>query len=440
MKVGYLMTVFPHQGHLWFWREVSWMREWKVPLQIFATRHAEAGDRAKHGWADAAEKETEYLWPIGAMKVLWLVLTGFFRSPIGFIRCIYLGLTIDVDQSQRPRFKHTLPLIIAACHLASMMRKHGITHLHTHTAAKGAIICMMIERLTGVPWSMIVNAHIEWWGGAMEHKFKEAQHTFFVTQWMIEQMERDYTSIPRDKYSLGRVGVDSRKWKPDPSGKPENEVPVVLAVGRLVSSKNHNHAIEAIKLLKDQGIAAKLKVGGDGPERDNLRALIEKLDVGDRVEMLGNLSEERYLDEMKKADIFVLASHGEPMGVVYMEAQAMEVPAIGCNALGAKELIVDGQTGILVPPNSPPDIAAALVKLIADPELRRQMGKAGRRHVLANFDSKIWACHLYKYLFKALPPGYQAPADVEKAANAGETPAPQIARAGGSPAPQVAAH
>ena len=55
------------------------MREWKVPLQIFATRHAEASDRAKHGWADAAEKETEYLWPISAMKVLWLVLTG--RKP-----------------------------------------------------------------------------------------------------------------------------------------------------------------------------------------------------------------------------------------------------------------------------------------------------------------------------------------------------------------------
>src|ERR1041385_3938080 len=121
MKVGYLMTVFPHQGHLWFWREVSWMREWKVPLQIFATRHAEPADRAKHAWADAAEAESGYLWPIGAFKAPWLgvVLVGFLRSPIGFFRCIWLGLTINVDQSQRPRIKHTLPLIIPACHLAS---------------------------------------------------------------------------------------------------------------------------------------------------------------------------------------------------------------------------------------------------------------------------------------------------------------------------------
>ena len=411
MKLGYLMTVFPHQGHLWFWREVSWMRAWKVPLQIFATRHAEDRDRAKHAWADAAETETTYLWPMGVVKILGMLLVNFSRSPIGFIRCIFLGLTINVDASQRPRIRHTLPLLIPACHLASLIRQHGITHLHTHTAAKGAIICMMVQRLTGVKWSMIVNAHIEWWGGAMEQKFEEADHTFFVTQWMIEQMERDYTAIQREKYSLGRVGVDSRKWRPDPGGKPENPVPVVLAVGRLVSSKNHNHGIEAIKILKDQGMDAKLKIGGDGPERANLEALIANLDVGDRVEMLGNLSEERYLEEMKQADIFVLASHGEPMGVVYMEAQAMEVAAIGCNALGAKELIVDGQTGILVPSNSPPDIALALIRLISDPDLRHRMGKAGRENVLANFDSRIWACHLYKYLFDALPPGYEPPSD-----------------------------
>src|SRR6266700_4026002 len=125
MKVGYRMTDFTHQAHLWFWREVCWMREFNVPLEIFATRHAEPSDRAKHAWADAAEAETEYLWPMGLFKVLGVLLTGFFRSPIGFFRCIWLGLRIDVDQSQRPRWKHTLPLIIPACHLASLMRKHG---------------------------------------------------------------------------------------------------------------------------------------------------------------------------------------------------------------------------------------------------------------------------------------------------------------------------
>lgn len=411
MKVGYLMTVFPHQAHLWFWREVCWMREFGVPLEIFATRHAEPHDKAKHAWAEKAEAETTYLWPMGVFQILWLLLVGFLRSPIGFVRCIWLGLTLDVDFSQRPRIKHTVPLIMLACRLASLVRKSGIGHLHTHTAAKGAIICMMVQRMTGIKWTMVVNAHIEWWGGAMEQKFLEAQHTFFVTQWMVEQMEREYTKVPRNQYSLGRVGVDSRRWKPDLGGKPENKVPVVLAVGRLVSSKNHNHSMEAIKILKDQGIAAKLKIGGDGPDRKQLEELIVKLDVADRVEMLGNLSEERYLDEMKHADVFLLASHGEPMGVVYMEAQAMEVPAIGCNALGAKELIIDGKTGLLVPPNSPPDIAEALKKLINDPVLRRQMGKNGRKNVLEKFDSKIWACHLYQELFHTLPPGYQPPSD-----------------------------
>lgn len=411
MKVGYLMTVFPHQGHLWFWREVCWMKQWRVPLQLFSTRRPEPRDRAEHAWAEQAIAETSYLWPMGVLRIMGALFTSFFRSPVGFLRSLWLGLTLNVDGSQRPRWRHTLPLIVPACRLASLMRQNGITHLHTHTAAKGAIICMMINRMTGTPWSMIVNAHLEWWGGAMEQKFREAEHTFFVTEWMIEQMKREYVSIPRSKYSLGRVGVDCRKWRPDPAGKPVNPVPVILSVGRLVSSKNHNHCIEAMKILKDRGIEAKLKIGGEGVERKNLEALIKKLGVGDRVEMLGGLSEERYLAEMNGADVFILASHGEPMGVVYMEAQAMQVPAIGCNALGARELIIDGVTGLLVPPNSPPDVAEAMIKLIQEPELRRRMGKAGRQHALANFDSRIWAARLYQHLFKKLPPDYQSPSD-----------------------------
>ena len=105
MKVGYLMTVFPHQGHLWFWREVCWMKAWDVPMRLYATRHAEARDKAEHGWAAQAESETTYLWPMSVGKILAVLLAGFFRSPIGFIRSLWLGLTSNVDFSQRPRWK-----------------------------------------------------------------------------------------------------------------------------------------------------------------------------------------------------------------------------------------------------------------------------------------------------------------------------------------------
>ncbi|HEY7116017.1 MAG TPA: glycosyltransferase family 4 protein [Tepidisphaeraceae bacterium] len=409
MKLGYLMTVFPHQGHLWFWREVCWLRRWDVPLKLFSTRHPSMRDRAKHAWADQAEDETTYLWPIGPLRLLAVCIASFVRAPIGFLKCLWLGITIGVDWSQRPRPRHTWPLIFPACHLASLVRRHGITHLHTHTAARGAILCMMVQRLTGTRWSMVVNAHIEWWGGAMEQKFREAAHTFFVTQWMIEQMGRDFPSIGREKYSLGRVGVDTRRWRPDAAHRVENPVPQILSVGRLVTSKGHDVCVRAMRLLKDRGVEAKLKIGGDGPEREALETLIAELGVGDRVEMLGNLSEDTYLQEMKRADVFVLASHGEPMGVVYMEAQAMEVPAVGSNLLGAKELIEDGKTGLLVSPNNPQELAEAFVKLIRDPELRRQMGKAGRRHVVANFDSRIWAARLYEYLYHSSPPACDEP-------------------------------
>ncbi|HYE18043.1 MAG TPA: glycosyltransferase [Tepidisphaeraceae bacterium] len=408
MKVGYLMTVFPNQAHLWYWREIQCMRQWGVPLQSYATRPPPPADRAKHAWAEGAAAETTYLWPMGKLAVLGYLLANFFRSPIGFVRCVWLGLTINVDSTQRPRWKHTLPLVILACKMASLVRKDGLTHIHSHTAAKGAIICMMVNRLTGIKWSMVVNAHIDWWGGAMIQKFKEAGHTFFVTQWMVDEMVRDYPMIPRDKYSLGRVGVDCKKWQRSATPKAENAVPQVIAVGRLVTSKGHHLVTQAMRILKDRGLQAHFKIGGEGPERPRLEALIKELDVADRVELLGNLSEERYLAEMDKADIFILASNEEPMGVVYMEAQAMEVPTIGTNRGGPLELIKDGVTGMLIPPQNPEAIADALAKLIADPDLRQRMGKAGRQNALENFDSRIWAARVYKHIV-----GHEPPAEVD---------------------------
>src|SRR3954468_1545336 len=128
MKLGYVMTVFPHQGHLWFWRERCWMKQWQVPMHLFATRQPEPRDRAKHAWAESAVAETTYLWPMGVFKICAVLLANFVRSPVGFVRSCWMALRLDVDFSQKPRWKHTLPLIVPACHLASLMRREGITH------------------------------------------------------------------------------------------------------------------------------------------------------------------------------------------------------------------------------------------------------------------------------------------------------------------------
>jgi glycosyltransferase involved in cell wall biosynthesis len=83
----------------------------------------------------------------------------------------------------------------------------------------------------------------------------------------------------------------------------------------------------------------------------------------------------------------VLASWHEPLGVAYMEAMAAGVPVIGTDAGGVRELLTDGETGLLVPPQSPEALAGAIARLAGDPALCARLSEAGRAHVVAGYDS-----------------------------------------------------
>ena len=91
-------------------------------------------------------------------------ILALLTSPIGLVRCLGVGLTLPVES--RPLWRKVLPLVVPACFLAREARRRGVTHLHSHTCANSAILCMMARRLIGVPFSMTLNADIEIWGGA----------------------------------------------------------------------------------------------------------------------------------------------------------------------------------------------------------------------------------------------------------------------------------
>lgn len=404
LKIAHIMPEWPQNSQLWFWREICCLREWGVNISIFSTRRPAAANRARHAFADAGEAETFYLWPQSIVYATGSLLVCFFCTPIGFFRCIGLAFSLEVEA--RPRWKYILPLIVPACIFAREARRRGIQHIHCHVVSKSAILCMMVRRLTGIPFSLIVNANIDWWGGAMREKFADAEFTLLCTKVMVEEMKRDYPSVPPDRYALGRVGVDARHWTPPSNGRPvrENGELHILSVSRLVKSKGQDVLIRAIGLLKQSDISARLRIGGGGPELESLQALCSELQISDLVIFLGPLAEDKYMAEMKSADVFVLASHAEPMGVVYMEAMATEIPTIGTNAGGVPEIITDGVNGILVPPNNPQALADALRRLHEQPQLRVILGKAARQTILNEFDSWLWAGDLFRRLMGHAPP------------------------------------
>jgi glycosyltransferase involved in cell wall biosynthesis len=304
-------------------------------------------------------------------------------------------MSLPIDR--RPRWKHTLPLILPACFLALRARRLRITHIHSHSCANSAIICMMVSRLTDTPFSLTLNANLDWWGGAMLEKFQEAEFTVTIARWLYESIRRDFPSVRPEQALLAPVGVDTHRWVPE--ARPENRTPEpfrVVSVGRLHASKGHDDVIRAIGELTIVGRDVTLDIIGDGPERLALERQAQEAGLTDRVTFHGSLGEDQIIEHLRHAHVFALASHAEPLGVVYMEAMAMEVPTIGTAAGGVGEIITDGESGLLVPPQDPAAMAAAIARLIDDPSLCHRIARAGRRAIVERFDSRIGAEILHR--------------------------------------------
>jgi glycosyltransferase involved in cell wall biosynthesis len=382
------------------WREVCHMREWGVPITIFSTRPPPVEVRARHAWAEAAAKETIYLWPAPIGTVVTSLVWAMVRHPIGFVRAVWLAMTLPVNK--RPAIKSLGPLIVPACILARHCARLGIERLHSHSCSNSAVLCMMVKRIAGLPFSMTLNANLEWWGGAMGEKFADADFTDAIAQWLLDQIRREYPNLRADQAILARIGVDTRAWTPAENHR-DGTTFRLITIGRLHASKGHDVLLRAVKLLRDRGADVNLCLCGAGGERENLEKLVAGLGIPDRVKFLGSLSEDQLIEQLKASDAFALASHAEPLGVVYMEAMAMGVPTIGTAAGGVGEIISSNVDGILVPPNNPEQLADAIEGLMKDENRRRILASAGREKIVREFDSRLGAAKLYERMFGKPP-------------------------------------
>lgn len=164
----------------------------------------------------------------------------------------------------------------------------------------------------------------------------------------------------------------------------ENENSTILYVGQIKNTKGIDILIKAICLFKnEENLSPKLLIVGGvtNPKDESFFREIKQLSNGLDVEFLGWI-EHRSLPEIyNRADIFVLPSYSEALGIVIMEAMASGLPVIATKTSGAKDLVLDGETGFLVPIKDAFTIKEKIKMLLENSDLRESMGKAGRRRI-----------------------------------------------------------
>jgi glycosyltransferase involved in cell wall biosynthesis len=143
----------------------------------------------------------------------------------------------------------------------------------------------------------------------------------------------------------------------------------------------------SLVILKERGVSFRAVIIGGGDEgKHDVQKIIDDGDISRCVDITGALDRDGVKDFLARSDIFVLPSISEGIPVTIMEAMAMELPVVATDISGIPEIVMDGKTGFLIPKEDPQALADRLEHLMADEELRRSMGREGRRLIVERYN------------------------------------------------------
>lgn len=192
-----------------------------------------------------------------------------------------------------------------------------------------------------------------------------------------------------------------------PGAGTAEERPELLAVARLWAGeekKGVDHTIEVFSRLARRHPRIVLRVVGQGTDKPRLQALAASLGLGGRVVFEEGLSDEELISRYRHCSVFVLPSGQEGFGIVFLEAMRFAKPCVGGDAGGTPDVIVDGETGYLVPFGDLDALERALERLLDDEALRHGMGRAGLRRLQEEFTFERYRERLGRHLADLLAP------------------------------------
>jgi colanic acid/amylovoran biosynthesis glycosyltransferase len=381
-RVGLLIPEFPSQTHVAWWRVGKAMRSLGVEVVMISTRRPR-GIRNPHPELEEEARRTFYAWP----PRLGACLATMVQNPRGVLRAIHYVLRMS--ESTTLEKLRTPPLVFAAAGLARFARTKRLQLIHVHSCANAAHLAALSRLLGGVPYSLRLGGDLEVYGKDHASKMKDAVLVVPGAAAYVPRIVHEL-GIPEERVFWTWVGVETDVFTP---GKPPpradgGEIHAVT-IARLNNTKGHLQALGAVRRLKDQGIVAHYTIAGEGPMEAEIRRKVVESGLETQVELVGALSQEQVIDLLRRAHVFIMPSFGlgESTPAAVSEAMSCGVPVISTIIGGTPEMIRDGVDGFLVDQNDEGAIAAPLLRLAQDEQLRREMARAAREGAI-KFDCR----------------------------------------------------
>ncbi|WP_166974033.1 glycosyltransferase family 4 protein [Brevibacterium atlanticum] len=321
---------------------------------------------------------------------------------------------------------------IQALTLARLALDHDVTHLHAHFASVATTVARAASALTGIPYSFTTHAkdifHEDVVLTDLARKTADADHVIAISDFNRRYLSQVLGPELADRVVVVRNGLELDRFPYRPrQGGPEDaasdpaqsrtvpnapgtarpgadEVPSLLAVGRLVEKKGFAHLLDALALLRAQGTTCRLDLVGTGPLEGDLQTRTRTLGLDDLVTFHGALTQAEVRDMLTDHDLlvvpFVIGSDGNADGLptVLLEGMATGIPCIAGAVTAVPEVIDHGRTGWLIDGSDEQNIASTIaevaVALRTNPADIRAITDAARDRVCRMHDSTVQAREL----------------------------------------------
>lgn len=394
-RLAVIVKGWPRLSETFIAQELVGLEARGLPLELWSMRHPTDGKvHALHKRLKATVRYLpEYLKDDPAR--VWRGWTTARRMP-GYAearRAFLADWRRDPTPNRGRRF-------FQACVLAAEL-DGDIGHLYAHFIHTPGSVTRYAALMRGLSWSAFAHAKDIWTTPAWEkrEKLRSMAWCATCTKAGAEHLE----SLGPGKVRYIPHGLDVARW-PDPPARTAKTTATIVSVGRLVPKKGYDDLIAALTML-DPALDWRLVHVGGGPLKDAIQA--QAAPLGPRVEFRGAGDQDSVLAALREGDVFALASKvaddGDRDGLpnVLMEAASQDLPLIATRA-GSIGDFLDESCGIAVAPGDRAALAAALTRLIADPDLRTRLGRAAGMKVRRDFPFAANCDVLYALLSKCI--------------------------------------
>ena len=388
--VAFVLKGYPRLSETFIAQEIRGLEDRGLDVRIVSLRHPT--DKATHPVHDEIAAPVSYLpeYLYQEPRRVWRGVRAALGRP-GFGRALATWLK-DLARDPTP---NRVRRFGQACVLASELPS-DVGALHAHFLHTPASVTRYSAIMTGLPWTCSAHAKDIWTTRDWEKREKLADCAWLVTCSAAARDHLQALAPSPETVELVYHGLDLARFPAPPErrrgrdGEDAEDPVVLLSVGRAVAKKGYDVLIDALATLPD-GLSWRLVHVGGGAMAKDLKDRAARRGLDGRIAWHGAQPQSEVLRQYREADLFVLASRvakdGDRDGLpnVLIEAQSQGLACIATEVSAIPELIEDGATGVLVPPDDPAGLAHSIAALIAAPERRLFLGRAGQHRVRSKF-------------------------------------------------------